>query len=126
MLDTPAGTIHEETEEETSVDLEVAGKPPLPTCSTNDSKGFAHPQQVTNAYEWRIDLSKTERYWTGWFRGLSQKFLDVPAPKVLLLANIQGLDTTLTIGQMQGNKLYFKIYCPTKIRPPEKWMICNF
>ncbi|GJQ69924.1 hypothetical protein Trydic_g13328 [Trypoxylus dichotomus] len=53
-------------------------------------------------YTWRIDLSKTERFWNGWFKGLSQKFLNLPIPKVLLLANIHGLDTVLTIGQMQG------------------------
>lgn len=56
----------------------------------------------THAYMWRIDLSKTEQFWNGWFRGLSQKFLEVPVPKVLLMANIHGLDTTLTLGQMQG------------------------
>lgn len=55
-----------------------------------------------NNYVWRIDLSKTEPFWNGWFKGLSQKFLDVQAPKVLLLANIHGLDTSLTVGQMQG------------------------
>lgn len=56
----------------------------------------------SNVYTWRIDLSKTERFWNGWFKGLSQKFLNLPIPKVLLLANIHGLDTVLTIGQMQG------------------------
>lgn len=56
----------------------------------------------TNIYTWRIDLSKTERFWNGWFKGLSQKFLNITIPKVLLLANIHGLDTALTIGQMQG------------------------
>ncbi|KAF5283422.1 hypothetical protein FQA39_LY04798 [Lamprigera yunnana] len=53
-------------------------------------------------YMWRIDLTKTEPYWNGWFKGLSQKFLDIQVPKVLLLANIHGLDTVLTVGQMQG------------------------
>nr|CAH7753242.1 unnamed protein product [Callosobruchus chinensis] len=53
-------------------------------------------------YKWRIDLSKTEKFWTGWFTNLSHKFLEVKVPKLLLLANIHGLDTTLTVGQMQG------------------------
>lgn len=53
-------------------------------------------------YGWRIDLSKTEHFWSGWFKGLSEKFLEIPVPKVLLLANIHGLDTVLTVGQMQG------------------------
>jgi len=38
----------------------------------------------------------------GWFQGLSQAFLDVSAPKLLLLAGHDRLDKTLTIAQMQG------------------------
>ncbi|CAM6031460.1 unnamed protein product [Sphagnum compactum] len=53
-------------------------------------------------YAWRIDLSKSEKYWPGWFEGLSQKFLDLRAAKLLLLAGIDNLDKTLTVGQMQG------------------------
>ncbi|KAJ8943428.1 hypothetical protein NQ318_020679 [Aromia moschata] len=60
------------------------------------------PEDDGPQYAWRIDLSKTEPFWTGWFKGLSQKFLDIRIPKLLLLANIHGLDTTLTVGQMQG------------------------
>lgn len=62
---------------------------------------------TANLYGWRIDLSKTEHFWSGWFKGLSQKFLDVSVPKVLLLANIHGLDTSLTVGQMQGISIIF-------------------
>lgn len=54
------------------------------------------------SYVWRIDLSRTERYWTGWFQGLSTAFLECTAPKLLLLASISGLDRELTVGQMQG------------------------
>lgn len=53
-------------------------------------------------YTWRIDLSKSEPYWAGWFENLSAKFLDVRVPKLLLLASIDGLDRALTVGQMQG------------------------
>lgn len=53
-------------------------------------------------YTWRIDLAKSEQYWPGWFENLSQKFLDLRVPKLLLLASIDGLDRTLTVGQMQG------------------------
>lgn len=66
---------------------------------------FKQPQpDLVNAkkYIWRIDLSKSEKFWTGWFEGLSQKFLDLPVAKLLLLASIDGLDRTLTVGQMQG------------------------
>lgn len=37
-------------------------------------------------YTWRIELAKTEKYWDGWFRGLSNLFLSCPTPKLLLLA----------------------------------------
>lgn len=30
------------------------------------------------------------------------KFLELPVPKLLLLASIDGLDRALTVGQMQG------------------------
>ncbi|KAK2579588.1 hypothetical protein KPH14_010883 [Odynerus spinipes] len=53
-------------------------------------------------YVWRIDLAKTEQHWFGWFKGLSAAFLNVPVPKVLLLAGVDRLDKELTVGQMQG------------------------
>lgn len=53
-------------------------------------------------YVWRIDLAKTEQHWCGWFKGLSGAFLNVPVPKVLLLAGVDRLDRELTVGQMQG------------------------
>lgn len=53
-------------------------------------------------YTWRIDLSKSEKYWVGWFEGLSEKFLSLRPAKLLLLAGIDNLDKTLTVGQMQG------------------------
>lgn len=62
------------------------------------------PPEMENPkkYTWRIDLSQSETFWPGWFQGLSEKFLNLRVPKLLLLANIDGLDRTLTIGQMQG------------------------
>ena len=51
---------------------------------------------------WRTDLRATEPFWHGWFAGLSEEFLRVPAPKFLVLAGRDTLDTPLTIGQMQG------------------------
>ncbi|CAK9806398.1 Protein phosphatase methylesterase 1 [Anthophora quadrimaculata] len=65
--------------------------PPAPTTAT-----------ATKKYVWRIDLSKTEKHWIGWFNGLSSAFLNVPVPKVLLLAGVDRLDRELTVGQMQG------------------------
>lgn len=57
---------------------------------------------TTNKFKWRIDLEKTEKYWPGWFEGLSEMFLNLTVPKLLLLASIDGLDRSLTVGQMQG------------------------
>uniref|UniRef100_A0A1L8DN22 Protein phosphatase methylesterase 1 n=1 Tax=Nyssomyia neivai TaxID=330878 RepID=A0A1L8DN22_9DIPT len=73
-------------------------------ADTAESASVFKAPEVTNArkYTWRIDLSKSEKFWAGWFEGLSQKFLDLPVAKLLLLASIDGLDRTLTVGQMQG------------------------
>ncbi|XP_061664538.1 protein phosphatase methylesterase 1-like [Syngnathoides biaculeatus] len=58
--------------------------------------------ECQSIYKWRIDLSKSEKYWDGWFRGTSNLFLACNLPKLLLLAGIDRLDRDLTIGQMQG------------------------
>lgn len=55
-----------------------------------------------SVFTWRVELSKTEKYWEGWFRGLSALFLTCSVPKLLLLAGVDRLDKDLTIGQMQG------------------------
>lgn len=71
-----------------------------PTTEVQQKSNEASPS--THQYVWRIDLSKSEKFWKGWFEGLSQKFLQVSVPKVLLLANTDRLDRDLTLGQMQG------------------------
>jgi len=53
-------------------------------------------------YTWRIDLAATEPHWSGWFTGMSARFLGVPTAKMLLLAGVDRLDRDLTVGQMQG------------------------
>uniref|UniRef100_T1J5T7 protein phosphatase methylesterase-1 n=1 Tax=Strigamia maritima TaxID=126957 RepID=T1J5T7_STRMM len=72
------------------------------TKTMDDS--FIYPFKLSdgNRYTWRIDLSKTEKYWPSWFHGLSSMFLSCSPPKMLLLAGIDRLDKDLTIGQMQG------------------------
>lgn len=62
----------------------------------------ADKDSQTCRYVWRIDLGQTEKYWSGWFKGLSNTFLNCPVPKMLLLAGIDRLDKDLTVGQMQG------------------------
>uniref|UniRef100_A0A8B9KQS0 protein phosphatase methylesterase-1 n=1 Tax=Astyanax mexicanus TaxID=7994 RepID=A0A8B9KQS0_ASTMX len=61
--------------------------------------------QPSSVYSWKIDLSKAEKYWDGWFRGISNLFLSCNVPKLLLLAGIDRLDRDLTIGQMQGQSV---------------------
>ncbi|KAG8137110.1 putative Protein phosphatase methylesterase 1 protein [Naja naja] len=79
----------EELPSESPEDVQIPGK-----CHRMETKKEA-------AYTWRIELAKTERYWEGWFRGLSNLFLNCPVPKLLLLAGVDRLDKDLTIGQMQ-------------------------
>jgi len=53
-------------------------------------------------YHWRTDLRHTSTHWHEWFTGLSSRFLQCPAAKLLVLAGTDRLDRTLTIAQMQG------------------------
>jgi len=53
-------------------------------------------------YTYSTPLEQTEKYWKGWYEGLSDKFLSCPVQKILLLAGTDRLDRALTIGQMQG------------------------
>ncbi|RZC54536.1 hypothetical protein C5167_013381 [Papaver somniferum] len=55
-----------------------------------------------NCYIYQTPLEESERYWRGWYEGLSDLFLASPVPKLLLLAGTDRLDKSLTIGQMQG------------------------
>lgn len=112
------GNIPEESEEEEEEEEEEEARPQLETqdhgednkCSHSPKKSktdvFKVPSPTQPAenvgYTWRIDLSRTERYWTGWFSGLSNMFLACSPAKLLLLAGIDRLDKDLTIGQMQG------------------------
>ncbi|TKX23611.1 protein phosphatase methylesterase [Elsinoe australis] len=51
---------------------------------------------------WRTDLGRTERWWEGWFAGMSERFLRGRAAKGLVLAGTDRLDRELMVGQMQG------------------------
>ncbi|CAI9730620.1 protein phosphatase methylesterase 1-like [Octopus vulgaris] len=112
-------TIAEEDEESGDTSLEEvksesssmasATTPPPPTPpppnmahSLPEVSSTTNKKNVSYQYTWRIDLSKTDKYWSGWFRGLSEKFLSCNVPKLLLLAGVDRLDKDLTIGQMQG------------------------
>ena len=49
------------------------------------------------AYEWRVDLMKSEKHWMSWFKGLTSCFLSVHIPKLLMLAEKERMDKDLTI-----------------------------
>ena len=51
---------------------------------------------------------ESEKYWKGWFAGLSKIFQSIGLPKLQLLAGKENLDTELTVAQMQGK---FKLIC---------------
>ncbi|XP_067232073.1 protein phosphatase methylesterase 1 [Chanodichthys erythropterus] len=87
------GIIEEEEEEEDEEEGE-----------SNHKRKKEDDQEIKKEclYTWRIELSKTEKYWEGWFKGLSSLFLSCSVPKLLLLAGVDRLDKDLTIGQMQG------------------------
>ena len=64
------------------------------TCGYN-----SHDSKVKLIFQ--VDLGTTEQYWTGWYSGMSKLFLSVSAPKLLLLAGPDRLDTELTVAHMQ-------------------------
>lgn len=69
----------------------------------DDCGSMAAPvSPALSGYTWRVDLAATEPHWSGWFTGMSGRFLGVSAAKLLLLAGVDRLDRDLTVGQMQG------------------------
>ncbi|VDK35421.1 unnamed protein product [Taenia asiatica] len=99
---------------------------PLPPMCTPATETAVRPpvpiSDATGAYTWRIDLSKTEPFWRGWFSNMSSLFLSVPEPKLLLVAGVDRLDKELTIAQMQGKKalpllLLFRLELLISYRP---------
>lgn len=68
----------------------------------------SHPEENTGevsssvGWTWRTNVEATCSNWEGWYRGLSDAFLSVKAPKMLILAGTDRLDKVLTIAQMQG------------------------
>ncbi|OQS00362.1 phosphatase methylesterase [Thraustotheca clavata] len=93
-----------------------------------ESARVSIPSQICKAndgdyYVWRTNLRASAKYWKGWFTGISELFLDMTLPKVLLLAGTDRLDTALTRGQMQGKFQLLLMYgsghviqedCPSK------------
>ena len=95
--------ITEEEEESNGPATDVfktPGGPTTTTTTTTTTTSTAAKDALS--YRWRIDLTRTEHHWPGWFHGLSAKFLSAPTAKMLLLAGVDRLDRDLMVGQMQG------------------------
>ncbi|DBA69992.1 TPA: hypothetical protein ACH3X2_012343 [Trebouxia sp. C0005] len=69
----------------------------IPSCLTQEVVGDSGSRWV-----WRTPLHLSQPYWEGWYKGLSDLYMTVTAPKVLILAGTDRLDRSLTVGQMQG------------------------
>lgn len=74
-------------------------------------------------YKWRVDLSKSEKYWDGWFRGTSSLFLACNLPKLLLLAGEDSL--LLRLHQLASQAWLTLCKCASRNRPtgqrPDHW-----
>jgi protein phosphatase methylesterase 1 len=60
------------------------------------------PGSSEKDFHWRINLTKTQPHWVGWFTDISKKFLECQPAKVLILAHVDRLDKELLVGQMRG------------------------
>ena len=76
------------------------------TIQCIESIRYSCPSLITkgkdNNYHWKTNLLNSKKYWSEWFEGLTQAFLSVRIPKLLLLAGTERLDKELTIAHMQG------------------------
>jgi protein phosphatase methylesterase 1 len=87
------------------------GRPPRappPLGALAEGAAFPPPPPAPQAsstpprWVWRTPLAESAPHWPGWYSGLSAAFLAVHAPKVLILAGTDRLDTPLLVAQMQG------------------------
>ena len=51
---------------------------------------------------WKVDFLQCEKDWVGWFKGFADAYMKAPAYKVLVVPDINRLDTPFTIGHMSG------------------------
>lgn len=108
------GDQEEEEQQHQKRDNASSSLPPKCTSTKETEEGNTNSGNVEDSkklvagldnsgYCWRTNLAKTQPYWSGWFDGLSAQLLSSPVQgKFLLLAGIDRLDKTLTIGHMQG------------------------
>ena len=95
-------SIKEEEEEEGTESIDDFKMPKAPEVKPAVDRTPPETFTGSQVLRWRIDLTRTEPHWSGWFQGLSQRFLSAPGARLLLLAGVDRLDKDLTVGQMQG------------------------
>ncbi|KAI8973340.1 PIN domain-like protein [Mycotypha africana] len=90
----------------TSVEQAILWSLQSKTVHTTESARLSIPALIERTeegnYKWITDLVRTQPFWEKWFTGLSEKFLNTGAAKLLILAGTDRLDKPLIIGQMQG------------------------
>lgn len=59
-------------------------------------------EKGNKVFKWKTDLVSSEQYWKEWYENMSNCFLSVKVPKMLLITDASTLDTPLTIAHMQG------------------------
>jgi protein phosphatase methylesterase 1 len=59
-------------------------------------------KEVDGYWYWRTELMKCEKDWIGWFQGFAASYLGNESYKVLVLPDINRLDTPFTIAHMSG------------------------
>mmetsp|Transcript_35023 Transcript_35023/g.99272 ORF Transcript_35023/g.99272 Transcript_35023/m.99272 type:complete len:381 (-) Transcript_35023:206-1348(-) len=102
------GILERRPKEFTTLDVAFEWALSSGTTRNPEAASVSLPSQLTPPCEecpnlrWVTHLEKSQPYWDGWYRGLSQAFLNLRCPKLLLLAGTDRLDKELTIGQMQG------------------------
>ena len=59
-------------------------------------------QDADGKLRWKVDFLQCEKDWVGWFLGFADAYLKAPPYKVLVVPDINRLDTPFTIGHMSG------------------------
>lgn len=57
---------------------------------------------LPGSWHWTAQIATAEQDWTGWFAGLSDLFVHLPLPKLLVVGGVERLDVALEAAHMQG------------------------
>ena len=68
--------------------------------SRDAGKRIQQEMAAGGRWQWRTHLQGSQGYWEGWYRGLSDRFLKVPAPKVLIIADTNRGDMMIGLHEL--------------------------